>query len=150
MGEDFQKKRIANFLGRVAFIIVNIGSAVLGLADFGLLNLGKMAAAMGKIPILKLVVKLSLETTVRNVLTLGYALCAIDAIQRLFVEDAFTEKIQACLDLLSCIGELALKAFVIFGFANPIVLIVLGFGAAAMGLASFLYRESQSERRAVT
>jgi hypothetical protein len=103
--------------------------------------LSRTAAAIGEFRVFSFITKTSMHFVAVRALTLTYALLAIDAAQRLFVESGTREqKIQAGLDLSLYSAELALDALMTIGVAHLGIMGAAGVGAIALVVADVAYR----------
>lgn len=136
--EDIAKGHKFAFMSKVSLFLADIGSIGLWLGEVGVINLGKCAASIGRLPIFSLVQKISLLAFTRTVAMFGFGFLGINALIRLGNGENVTTHL---LTLTQCVAEVALKTFLIAGCVNPVTHVALGLVAAGFGLASFIYGE---------
>jgi len=138
----FRGDKICSPLGRVAFTVGNIGGVGLLLDSVGLINLGKWAESIGKIPFLGFITKVSLVTVVRAAVGIAYTFFAVDSIMKMIDlknENSDKKRIHAGFKLLHCIAEVAFKIVVLAGGTAISTIAPLGMLAAGTGVLSYLY-----------
>ena len=156
--------RAFRIAGHIAFTIANLGGLFLFMVNISVISaetvaagLGKVSAALGKIPVLgKLAPKILepgfLGKLFGGVATVAFGFFAIDAAIRLkngICDGNGGEIVQRLLELLGYAGEMVAGILPILGFANPVALAALGITALGFGIAGLVcgaFRELRAER----
>lgn len=126
--------------GNVSLFFSDICGVFLWLNELTVIQLAKISNALGKVPVLKVLAKVTLINVVKCTYTAGYALLGFDAIYRLVHEKETIKKRQAALDLASCTAEVAFGIFLLSGGTSVPLYISFGIVAAGLGFAAFLHK----------
>jgi hypothetical protein len=132
--------------GQACFLAASVGGLALFLGKMTFLNLSKVSAAIGSVPILGMAARLGIGfgTAITGLVGVGYASFGADAAKKLLhKQTSGREKAQARWDIARCASEVIFKTYIvtgsILGLTNPVGLVALGSTSAVLGIASFLH-----------
>lgn len=136
--------RIDCIAGRAFLLLSGIAGGMAWLAEAGALNLAKIGATVGRIPLFRFVGSLSqLKTFGLFSAGMGLAMLALDNIGLI---GRGHHSVQAWYDLVNCAAETAFIAFLYVGGASVGAHVVLGLLAAGSGVAAFLHSQYQTAK----
>jgi hypothetical protein len=141
-GEPINKMSL---LGNAVFTAVDFGSVLSWLNNLKILDLGGIANAIGKVPILKIITNTSLSTYLGLGAVIGITFFAADALKRTVNAQNKEQRIKAFIDVTGCVTRIALVTFTLSGGTNVPTLVALGILSGGMGLGAFLYSEYHKE-----
>lgn len=137
----FQQDGKFAVLGRLAMFAAHTGEALLWFSQIGFINLNKIAASLGNIPIFTKTIQISLGYATARVFGIAYALFAIDALDRLIKPGNIFQKTIAKLELLANATEVLLDLMLVAGVVNVVSLGVMAGICVSSGIGVLLYKE---------
>lgn len=137
-GEPINKLHL---IGSSIMAAVDLGSVCSWLNDLKILELGKIAAEMGKVPVLRTVALVSLGTYLSGGAVVALTFLLVDSTNKFDRAYNQDQRIKSAIDIASRIVAISLITFGLSGGTALVVLVPLGVLSATLGLSSFLYGE---------